>query len=93
MQIHRRFFPEIMQDNDINYLAQLEGVVSSVDEFASLEITKVPEAYKFRLAPSLPKYTNMLLREILNFHNMFDIRVDLGKSIKTSSTINFSIEI
>ena len=93
MQIHKRFFPEILLDNEANYLAQLEGVISSVDEYASLEITKVPEAYRFRLAPSLPKYTNMLLQEVLKFHNMFDIRLDLSKSIKTSSTINFQIEI
>lgn len=91
MQIHKRFFPEIIQDNDANYLAQLEGIISSVDEYASLEITKAPEAYHFRLAPSLPKYTTMLLREILQFHNIFGIRLDLSKSIKTSSTINFQI--
>ena len=93
MQIHKRFFPEILLDNEANYLAQLEGVISSVDEYASLEITKAPESYHFRLAPSLPKYTNMLLQEVLKFHNMFSIRLDLSKSIKTSSTINFQIEI
>jgi hypothetical protein len=93
MQIHKRFFPEIIQDNDENYIAMLQGIIESVDEYASLEITKAPESYKFRLAPSLPVYTNMLLQEILKFHNMFSIRLDLSKSIKTSSTINFQIEI
>jgi len=93
MQIHRRFFPEILLDNEANYLAQLEGIISSVDEYASLEITKAPEAYHFRLAPSLPKYTNLLLQEVLKYHNLFNIRLDLSKSIKTSSTINFQIEI
>lgn len=92
MQIHKKFFPEILLDNDANYLAQLEGIISSVDEHASLEITKAPESYKFRLAPSLPKYTNLLLQEILQFHNMYGIRLDLSKSIKTSSTINFQIK-
>lgn len=93
MEIYRRFFPQILLDNEANYLAQLEGIISSVDEYASLEITKAPEAYHFRLVPSLPMYTNMLLQEILKFHNMFSIRLDLSKSIKTSSTINFQIEI
>jgi len=92
MEIYKRFFPEILLDNEANYLAQLEGIVSSVDEYASLEITKTSEAYHFRLIPSLPKYTNMLLQEVLKFHNLFSIRLDLGKSIKTSSTINFNIE-
>jgi len=93
MQIHKRFFPEVLLDNEANFLAMLQGIIESIDEYASLEITKVPEAYKFRLAPSLPVYTNMLLQEILKFHNMFSIRIDLGKSIKTSSTISFQIEI
>lgn len=93
MQIHKRFFPEIILDNDAVYLAQLEGIISSVDEYASLEVTRAPEAYHFRLVPSLPKYTNMLLQEVLKFHTMFNIRLDLSKSIKTSSTINFQIEI
>jgi hypothetical protein len=93
MEIHKRFFPEILLDNEANYLAMLQGIVESVDEYASMEITKVPEAYKFRIVPSLPRYNNMLLEEILKLNNLFHIRLDLGKSIKTSSTITFQIEL
>ena len=93
MQVSRRFFPEILQENEITYFAQLEGILSSVDEFAILEITKCPSSYHFRLAPSLPKYTNSILQEILKFHNMFSIRLDLGKSIKNTSTITFNISL
>jgi len=93
MEISKRFFPEIMQDNETAYFAHLEGVLDSVDELASLEITKSPTAYKFRLAPSLPKYNDMLLQEILKLHNIFQIRLNLSKSIKTSGTINFDISL
>jgi len=93
MEIYKRFFPEILLDNEANYLAMLAGIVESVDEYASMEITKVPEAYKFRIVPSLPRYNNMLLEEILKLNNLFHIRLDLGKSIKTSSTITFQIEL
>ena len=91
MQVSRRFFPEILLDNEEVYINHLTGVIESVDELANLEITKTPAAYHFRLAPSLPKYNNMLLEEILKFHNLFGIRLDLSKSIKTSNTLNFSI--
>lgn len=91
MEICKRFFPEIMLDNDINYLAHLEGIISSVDEYASLEVTKSPDSYNFRLVPSLPKYTNVLIQEIIGFHNMLSIRLDMSKSIKTTSIINFQI--
>jgi hypothetical protein len=93
MQINKKFFPEVMQDNEIAYFAHLEGIISSVDELSTLEITKNPNAYHFRLAPSLPKYNELLLEELLKFHNMFQIRLSLSKSIKSSATIVFDIEL
>lgn len=93
MQVNKKFFPQVMQDNELAYFAHLEGVISSVDELSTLEITKNPNSYHFRLAPSLPMYNDMLLEEILKFHNMFKIRLDLSKSIKSSATITFEINL
>ena len=69
MNVVKKFFPQVMLDNDVVYLAHLEGVISSVDELSSLEITKTPSSYIFRLAPSLPKYITLLIEAILKFHN------------------------
>lgn len=93
MEIVRKFFPEVMQDNDMIYFARLEGVIDSVDELSALQIRKNSNSYQFRLAPSHPKYTNMLLEEILKFHNVYRIRLNLSKSIKTSGTISFEITL
>ena len=93
MEINRKHFPKVMQDNDETFLAHLEGVISSVDELCSLEITKSLESYRFRIACSLPKYNNMLIEEILKFCNMFKIRLDMSKSITTSSVITFEINL
>ena len=93
MQINKKFFPQVMQDNEIAYFAHLEGIISSVDELSTLEITKTPHSYHFRLAASLPMYNELLLEEILKFHNMFKIRLDLSKSIKSSATITFEINL
>ncbi len=82
-----------MQDNELAYFAHLEGIISSVDELSTLEITKTPHSYHFRLAASLPMYNELLLEEILKFHNMFKIRLDLSKSIKSSATITFEINL
>lgn len=82
-----------MQDNELAYFAHLEGVISSVDELSTLEITKNPHSYHFRLAASLPMYNEMLLEEILKLHNMFKIRLNLSKSIKSSATITFEINL
>lgn len=93
MKINRKHFPKVMQDNDEIFLAHLEGVISSVDELCSLEITKNINSYRFRIAASLPKYNNMLIEEILKFCNMFKIRLDMSKSIKTTSVITFEITL
>lgn len=93
MQINKKFFPEVMQDNELAYFAHLEGIVASVDELATLEITRNPNSYHFRLAPSIPRYNDMLLEEILKFHNLLQIHLDLSKSIKSSATIVFDITL
>lgn len=93
MTISKRFFPEVLQDNEMAYFAHLEGVINSVDELSSLEITKNPHSYHFRLAPSLPRYNEMLLEEILKLHNIFQIKLNLSKSIKASATIVFEINL
>ena len=93
MQIHKKFFPEVMQDNELAYFAHLEGIISSVDELSTLEITRNPNSYHFRLAPSVPMYNDMLLEELLKFHNLLQIHLDLSKSIKSSATIVFDITL
>jgi hypothetical protein len=93
MQVNKKFFPAVMLDNEEIYFAHLEGIIDSVDELSIMEIVKTPTSYHFRLAPSLPKYNPMLLEEILKFHNMFQIKLDLSKSIKASATINFQISL
>ena len=79
-------------END-KIVTAFEGVISSIDEHSSMMITKQPESYAFRIAPSLPKYNNMLIEQLINFHNMFGIRLIFSKSIKSSGTIVFKIEI
>ena len=93
MEVQKKFFPKIMSENDANYFAHLEGVISSVDELANVQITKNPHSYVFRIATSVPMYTQPLLQELLKFHNLYKIKLNLSKSIRTSSTIFFEIEI
>ena len=92
-QIVKKGFLRILTDNEDAYFRHLHGNIDSIDELSTLEITKNPESYHFRLAPSLPMYNELLLQEILKFHNMFQIKLNLSKSIKSSATITFEIEL
>lgn len=93
MEIQRKYFPQILAENDKVFFAHLEGVISSVDELCSLLVTKTKLTYDFRIATSHPKYNNVLIEEILKFCNMYKIRLDMSKSIKTSGTIVFRIPL
>jgi len=88
-----KFFPKILLENEIVYLQSISGIIDSVDEFSEMEIVRTPTTYNFRLVPSLPKYINPLIEELIKFHNLLGVRLNMGKSIKSSSVITFSIEI
>jgi hypothetical protein len=93
MEVHTRFFPQVMQDNEVAYFSHLRGIIESVDEFSVLEITKNPHSYLFRLVPSIPKYNPLLLEELLKLHNILGINLILSKSIKTTGSLVFEIQI
>lgn len=93
MQVEKKFFPKIMFDNDEIYFSHLEGIIDSVDELSTMEIVKHPKHYSFRIAPSLPKYTNSIIEELFKFHNQFQIKLNMSKSIKTNAVISFDITL
>ena len=93
MQVNTKFFPEVMTDNEAAYFQHLQAIIESVDELAAMEITKNPNSYHFRIATSIPKYNEMVLQEVLRYHNLLQIKLSLSKSIKSSATINFSITL
>lgn len=93
MIIHKRFFPHILKENEETYFAQFEGIISSVDELSSVQITFTGEKYIFRIAPSHPQYMNILIEELIKYHNLFGIRLDFSKSMKTTAIILFKLNL
>ena len=93
MEVNKRFFPKIMLDNEEAYFGNLLAICESVDELASVEITRTTHGYSFRLAPSVPRYAQSLLHEILKLNTIYGINLDLSKSMRTTSTISFNIEL
>jgi hypothetical protein len=91
MELQKKFFPKILPENEEVYFSSLFGIIDSVDELCSLQIIKNKSSYDFRIATSLPMYNNMLIEEILKFHNILQIKLELSKSIKSSGTIMFKL--
>lgn len=92
MEIQTKFF-DILSENEKLYFAQLKGVIESVDELCAMQITKTPYTYNFRIAPSIPLYTNNIINALTEFHNTLGVRLNFSKSIKTSGAINFKINL
>lgn len=84
-------FPGVLLENDKAYFATLEGVINTIDELSTLEIRKGIREYIFRISISSPSYLTPLIKELNSLHNMFSIRVQFSKSIKTSSSISYKI--
>jgi len=84
---------DIIPDNEDIFIAHLISIIESTDELCSLQISKEKGAYRFRIAPSVPKYIDPLIQEITKFSNLFELKLDFSKSIKTLSVINFSINL
>jgi hypothetical protein len=85
-------FPSIIPDNEEHYYNTLRGVIDSVDPQSSALITKRISGVSFRITPSSSSHLNSIITEVNRLNTMFGIRVDFSKSIKTSFTINFSID-
>jgi hypothetical protein len=88
----KKQFPKIISDNDDVFLSYIEGIVNSVDELACIEVSLTLNGYRVKITSSLAKYNNMLIEEILKLCNLFKFRVEMSKSIKTSSIISFEIK-
>ena len=92
-EVNRKGFVTILSDNDEVFFNRLIGIIESVDEYASIQITNAISKFNFRIAPSTSQYVEPLLQEVLKLNNMFGIHLDLGKSMKASSTITFNVEL
>lgn len=93
MTIDLRNFRSIIPDNEQQYLSLLEAVISSVDGNSSLIVNRGIKEIHFRVSPSTPKYSQLLLKDILKFHTLMNIKLDLSKSIRLTSTISFSLPL
>lgn len=88
-----RKIPKLLPDNDNLFISHLEGIVNSVDEFCYGEVEKTGNEYIFRLIPSVPKFINLMIKQINTVNTFFHIQVEFGKSIKSSNTITFKIKL
>lgn len=92
MKVYFKDVPKIIPDNERSYFSLLEGVLNSADEYSTMEVRRNPDSYLFRIATSSPSYLIPLIERLNGLHNMLGIKLTYSKSIKSTSSVSFSIE-
>jgi hypothetical protein len=86
-------FPPVIPDNEDVYYKYLQATIETIDYLSSLQIVRASSAVHVKLSPSHPRYIHRLIGALNDFHNMMGMRIHYSKSIKTSCTINFQINL
>jgi hypothetical protein len=91
MKIVKSGFPSIINDNEETYFKHIEGIVSSLDEYGSVSVTKKSEGIVVRITPSDYKAHLNIFSEIKKLHTQFGLIVDFSKSMKSANNICYNI--
>ena len=91
MKILKVGFPTILNDNEDTYFKHLEGVVTGLDQYASISVNKKPEGILVRISPSDYRSLLALIVEIKKLNTGFGIIVDFSKSMKSANNICYNI--
>lgn len=82
----------LIPDNDAVFMANLIAAVESADFNAIMSVSKQPEDYKFKISVSDPELVSNVMDSLITAGKFFGVFFNFSKSIKSSSTINFSIK-
>ncbi len=93
MIITKQGFTSIVPDNELAYYRHVQAAIESIDPDSTLLLNKGVANISIRLSPSHPKFINDLISVLNNIHNALSLRVTYSKSMKTSCTINYQINL
>lgn len=84
-------FPsKIIDENEKAYIQQMEAIVSSLDHYASMQVTKRMEGLMVRITPSEYGFFLVILQEIKKIHRALGIVLEFSKSMKLANNICYS---
>lgn len=90
MNIKKVGIPAILPDNDMYYLSHIIKTLSSIDDEASLVISKSISGYGFTLRHSDERFKDSLLDSIREVHRALGLEVEFS-SFRHSPFITFRL--
>lgn len=86
-------FPSILDDNEMLYYDNLGAYIESIDQTATIRVTKKLQGINVRISPSHPRYLPKLIQDMKRFHTLFGLILEFSKSMKKTCTISYDISI
>lgn len=92
MKVYRKYIG-VIPDNEEKYFSILSAVIESVDELSVMVIQKNPRDYRFQITPSEAYYIPHIIQEVNKLNNLYGLKVNFSKSMKTSCSIDFVLQV
>jgi len=91
MKVYRKYIG-VIPDNEERYFSMLSAVIESVDELSIMVIQRNPKDYRFQITPSEATFVPIIIKEINRLNNLYGLRVNFSKSMKSSCSVDFVLQ-
>ncbi len=89
MTIIRLGIPEVMPDNDVQYMTFIQRVIQRVDDAAEVTIVRGLRTYAYNIIPSDPGFKNALVNELRIANDALNVPVEFSRTMNLSQAIHY----
>lgn len=82
-----------MLDNDQEYLNWLNTVVEYSCPKSEITLHKSLGGYHVHITPSTPEFREKLIKNVLDIHHRFDLKIEYSKSLKISKKVSYFLPV
>lgn len=83
--------PHLLEDNTINYIEWLMGIVEYSNPQSEIILRKLGENYQVTIKPNDVDDRQSIIENVLHLHHRLKIPITYSKSLAISKTISFDI--
>ena len=79
----------ILKDNDEEYLAWIKTIVEYSCPNSDVVLTRGLSGYHVHITPCNEQFRKGIIKNVLNIHHRFDLKIEYSKSLKISKRVSF----
>lgn len=89
MTIIKLGIPQVLPDNDVQYMAYISRVIARTDDHAEVTIVKGLRTYAYNIIPSDPGLKERLITELRIANEALQVPVEFSRTMNLSQAIHF----